>query len=144
MNRPVESRREWRAFATIEILGRDTVIRIRKNGLSKKVIDSRGNLGSAAPGGRSDRECGEARPQASVRPRWRHALANAQGRIGHLGVHSKCCLFVSALDNRSEEAIDLGSGRVTLSVAVPAHADPGGEVLLAVLQAWNTSSYRHS
>jgi len=46
-------------------------------------------------------------------------LANVQGRIDHLGVDYKGRLFVSALGNNSEEAIDLAAGRVTHSVRVP-------------------------
>jgi len=46
-------------------------------------------------------------------------LPNVQGRIDHLGIDTKGHLFVSALGNNTEEAIDLSAGRVIHSISVP-------------------------
>jgi DNA-binding beta-propeller fold protein YncE len=46
-------------------------------------------------------------------------LFNVQGRIDHLGIDARGRLFVSALGNNTEEAIDLSAGRVLHSISVP-------------------------
>jgi hypothetical protein len=105
--------RPWR------FLDRDTVRRIRKNGLIKKVVVFAVISASAAVAGAQTGAAGKrARTQPLVLT-GAIPLANTQGRIDHLGVDHKGRLFVSALGNNSEEAIDLGAGRVTHSVPVP-------------------------
>ena len=95
------------------------MIRIRKNGLIKRVIVFAAISASVASAGA---QTGTREKRAHTQPlvlTGAIPLANTQGRIDHLGVDSKGRLFVSALGNDSEEAIDLGAGRVTHSIRVP-------------------------
>src|SRR5882757_6153098 len=111
--------RKEQSSATTEILNWDTVIRIRKNSLIKKarvfVVILASIASATAQTGASEKR---AHPQPLVLT-GAVPLANVQGRIDHLGVDYKGRLFVSALGNNSEEAIDLAAGRVTHSVRVP-------------------------
>jgi len=84
------------------------VIRIRKNGLIKKVIVFAAISASVASAGA---QTGTAEKRAHTPPlvlTGAIPLANTQGRIDHLGVDSKGRLFVSALGNNSEEASTWG------------------------------------
>jgi len=95
------------------------VIEIRKNGLIRKALVFSTIVACiASASAQTGAPTQRAHPQPLVLT-GAVPLASVHGRIDHLGVDYKGRLFVCALGNNSEEAIDLGAGRVIHSVSVP-------------------------